>query len=93
MLSGNINDLNGKKSLNAEIRWKILKNGYLNNKYNSYIIKNNEIIRQMKTENDKLYYYDYNFIIYFFNQRKIKLLTQYINYLKLKFKIFYIMNY
>jgi len=88
ILNGNINDLNGKKSLNAEIRWKILKNGYLNNKYNSYITKNNEIIRQMKTENDKLYYYDYNFIIYFFNQRKIKLLTQYINYLKLKFKIY-----
>ena len=90
-VGGDFYDRNGKTSLTGGVTWKLLKNGYRDNKYKADIVKlqnqlNNMQKNQVNTSFN--YYNNYNFIIYFYNQQKIKLLQDYLDFLQLKFKIF-----
>ena len=90
-IGGNINDKNSKTSLKAGLTWKLLKGGYRENKYKAEIINLQNRLKQLEQKqlnNSFNYYNDYNFIIYFYNQKKIKLLEKYLKFLDIKFKIF-----
>jgi len=90
-VGGNINDNSGKKSLNAGLTWKLLKGGYRQNQYKADIVLLQNKLKKLnnKTINNSFTYYnDYNFIIYFYNLKKIALLDKYLQFLDLKFNIF-----
>jgi len=90
-VGGDINDKSYQKSLNAGITWKLLKNGYRQNKNKADILKLQKKLNKLENiqvDNSFNYYNDYNFIIYFYNQKKIELLQNYLKFLNLKFEVF-----
>lgn len=90
-VGGNINDKSSKESLNVGLTWKLLKGGYRDNQYKAEIINIQNQLKKMENkqiDNSFSYYNDYNFIIYFYNKKKIDLLNKYLKFLEFKFNLF-----
>ena len=83
-------DIDGdfKSSFSLGVRWNLLNNGYQSNKNKAKLIILKNQLKNIDKTDEFHYFLKYNKIIYYFNQQKIKLLTKYLEYLKLKFDIF-----
>jgi len=89
--NGYYSDRDDYSYLTAGFAWKILKDGYKENKDKAEIVKLQSKIKKLQQQQvvDVFHYSNnYNYIIYFFNEKKIDLLEKYQNFLKLKYDIF-----
>jgi len=90
-VGGNINDNSGKKSLYAGFTWRVLNDGVWEHQNKADIISLENRLKKLDNKHINtsfVYFNDYNFIIYFYNKKKIELLDKYLTFLNLKLDIF-----